>query len=192
MSLKQFIFLPIRFVSVFGTVLAVALVLGACAEDPDIISRATGTFSYWPNADADELELGSDASECGSGTGLDEYEDLYVLSVNCENWFSASWVFPRKPTDVAAFPVGEVVPRAPTVGYFWSDEGRGYSPNWSESWMERCYLTNLQPSGEMVLREVTEEPVHDSYAAIAGTLRFETPEGCLSGEVDFEINFRTD
>ncbi len=184
---------PIRLCAA-GVAFLCALACSGCGDEPDIVHEATGTFYYWPNAEDDVLNLDGEGVACTSEvSNKDNYSGFrrdYLLTVECHGYFKAFWNLPNRESQVADFPVNQAVRYRPSeLLYHFPVEGSQFPHDsyWTEQWMERCDAID-EFSGTLVRHEVTNPPIDERFAAIAGTLQFETAQECLSGEIHFEIN----
>lgn len=173
------------------------LVCGGCAEDPKVSHRANGAFSYWPDHEESLTEMNIDGEEpvCTSEVRIaDESSPSpgdYRLVVDCVGYFKGYWYFPSDRSVVSDIPAGESIEWRPSeLLYYVPLEGsqRNQDSHWSEAWKERCVSTNRSVTGTFRQEETSSAAVNDRPATIRGELRFETPQDCLRGEIDFEIN----
>ncbi len=173
------------------------LICGGCADDPKVSHRAHGVFSYWPNHDESLTEMNIDGEEsvCTSDVRIaDESSPSpgdYRLVVDCVGYFKGYWYFPSDQREASDIPVGESIEWRPSELLFHMHRDSNqftYVSHWSDEWEERCVSTNRSVTGTLQHQGTSAPRVDDRFARIRGKLHFETPQDCLRGEIDFEIN----
>lgn len=185
----------------YAVVISLGLIAcSGCAEEPNVVHRATGTFIHWPNNEDDVIHLGNDddasnaESFCTTEVIIDDDgfgSSPYRLVVDCRGYFKGYWYFSTEAEEVEELGARAPIQWSPSeLLYYWRIEGSQRNPivHWDDAWRERCYKTNRDVTGTLVHLEATETPIDDRFASIVATLRFETPQGCLSGEIEIEIN----